>query len=80
MAGLEAAARTDETTSLRRRSDSCLERLSVLSGQIEVLTLSGTGKTLILSIQKDKEDGSEEDCIEVKRHTSSLHRRVQGGS
>ena len=46
----------------------------------EVLTLSGTGKTLILSVQKDKEDGSEEDCIEVKRHTSSLHGRVQGGS
>jgi hypothetical protein len=40
----------------------------------EVLPVSGTGESLILSHRKDLEDGSEEDSIEVKRHTSALHR------
>ena len=40
----------------------------------EVLPVSGTGESLILSHRKDLEDGSEEDRIEVKRHTSALHR------
>ena len=41
---------------------------------IEVLPVSGTGESLILSHRKDLGDDSEEDSIEVKRHTSALHR------
>ena len=40
----------------------------------EVLPVLGTGESLILSHRKDLEDGSEEDSIEVKRHTSALYR------
>ena len=40
----------------------------------EVLPVSGTGESLILSHRKAPGDGSEEDSIEVKRHTSALHR------
>ena len=40
----------------------------------EVVPLSGTGETLILSIRKDINDGSEEDCCKGRKDTSALHR------
>jgi len=40
----------------------------------EVVRLSGTGETLILSIRKDINDGSEEDCCKGRKDTSALHR------
>ncbi len=56
--------------------------LIVLSGELihpaekspEVLPVSGTGESLILSHRKDLSDGSEEGCIEVKGDASALHR------
>ncbi len=48
--------------------------LTIFGKLFEVLPVSGTGESLILSHRKDLEDGSEEDRIEVKRHTSALHR------
>jgi hypothetical protein len=39
----------------------------------EVLPVSGTGESLILSHRKDLEDGSEESSIEVEGDASALH-------
>ena len=39
----------------------------------EVLPVSGTGESLILSHRKDLEDGSEEGSNEITGYTSALH-------
>ena len=40
---------------------------------VEVLPVSGTGESLILSHRKDLEDGSEEGSNEITGYTSALH-------
>ena len=41
--------------------------------RFEVLPVSGTGESLILSHRKDLEDGSEEGSNEITGYTSALH-------
>jgi hypothetical protein len=61
-------------TARRHFADNALAIAMLHRGRPEVLLVSGTGESLILSHRKDLEDGSEEDRIEVKRHTPALHR------